>query len=186
MQPRQRFPWSCALAVAILAGCENSPFGQPEPVPSRPQAAPEATAGGRTAETMAGPAAQPPGTTMSPSSGLTSSPPSAAAPGEDPLSLVRLSAGVALAQTGPTGVLMSFSVDYAFTRAGPDPASRYAWVIRRTNGSPIMQPVELRAEGTLRAFVPGWRPEEGPFESFLLEIRGDGSQRPVSTVVALR
>ena len=101
-------------------------------------------------------------------------------------SAVRLSAGVALPQTGPTGRLMSFSIDYQFTRGGPTPEVRYVWVIERTKGKPAAQLVRLNDKGTLRTFIPGWRPEEGPFQTYVEELSKDGSRRKISRAVSLR
>jgi hypothetical protein len=190
---RHRFPWSCVLVAGLLAGCENSPLGQPDPSPPRPQTAPAPTPSQAAPPSPAGGAAPQPAQTVpeaepsapvGPPKFQSWAPPAPAA--DSPISLVQLSTGVALPQTGPTGTMMSFSVDYAFTRSGPDPASRYAWVIRRSKGPPLKEPVQLKDKGALQALAPGWRPDEGPFEAFLLEIRADGSQVPVSTVIALR
>ena len=101
-------------------------------------------------------------------------------------SAIRLSAGVALPQTGPTGRLMSFSIDYQFTHGGPTPEVRYVWVIERTKGKPAAQLVRLKDKGTLRAFIPGWRPEEGPFQTYVEELAKDGSRRRISRAVSLR
>jgi len=80
---------------------------------------------------------------------------------------LKLSAGVALPQTGPTGILMSFSVDYRFTQGRPDRASPYVWVIERSRGEPAKQEVRLTDRGTLQILIPGWRPEEGPFQTHI-------------------
>jgi len=93
---------------------------------------------------------------------------------------IRLSAGVALPQTGPTGRLMSFSVDYRFTSAEPNPTSPYVWVIERKQGAPARQPVRLRGQGTLPILIPGWRPEQGPFQAHIEDTAGNRLSRSIS------
>ena len=115
----------------------------------------------------------------------------AATPQADPLPAVQqppviLSAGVALPQTGPTGTLMSFSVDYQFTQGGPEPTARYVWVIERSQGDPHQQPVQLNNEGTLVSLVPEWRPGEGPFESHIAEVTDEEALARASDSVPLR
>ena len=87
---------------------------------------------------------------------------------------------MALPQTGPTGILMSFSVDYRFTSGQPDPALQYVWVIERAKGNSAALPVRLNAQGTLQILIPGWRPEEGPFQSYLADYRGNRVSRSIS------
>lgn len=107
-------------------------------------------------------------------------PPSAATaePAQQPS--VRLSAGVALPQTLPTGTGMSFSVDYRFEQGQPDPSTRYLLVIERSRGEPLRQPVNLRNEGNLGGLVPGWRPEEGPFQAHVEDRDGRRLSRSIS------
>jgi hypothetical protein len=99
---------------------------------------------------------------------------------------IKLSAGVALPQTGPTGTLMSFSVDYQFTQGGPGPTAKYVWVVERSQGGPYQQPVQLNGKGTLQTLVPGWRPGEGPFRSHIAEISDEEALGKVSGSIELR
>lgn len=99
---------------------------------------------------------------------------------------IKLSAGVALPQTGPTGTLMSFSVDYQFTQGGPDPTAKYVWVIKRSQGDPYQRPVQLNSKGTLQTLIPGWRPEEGPFQSHIAEVSDEEALVKVSGSITLR
>jgi hypothetical protein len=80
---------------------------------------------------------------------------------------IELSAGTALPQTLPEGAGMAFSVDYRFTQRSNDQAIRYFWVIAPATGDPILKDVRLEQRGTLQAFVPGLRPEQGLFETRL-------------------
>ncbi len=97
-------------------------------------------------------------------------------------SRILLSAGVALAQTLPTGTAMGFSVDYRFKQGGPITGSRYVWVIEGTKPEPVRQDVQLGMQGTLQTFVPQWRPENGPFRCHI----EDDSGQPLSESEALR
>ena len=86
---------------------------------------------------------------------------------------IDLSAGVALPQSLPVGTVMSFSVDYEFTRGQPNPSSPYAWVIIPAKGRPVRQPVPLKPRGTLQGFVQGLRPEHGPFQTHIEDVSGN-------------
>jgi len=88
------------------------------------------------------------------------------------LASIQLSAGVALPQTGPDGTLMSFSVDYEFVQGDPS-AEGYAWVIERAHGGPARQQVRLSGKGTLQVLIPGWRPENGPFQMHIEDRKGN-------------
>jgi hypothetical protein len=94
---------------------------------------------------------------------------------------IRISAGVALPQTGPEGTLMSFSVDYEFTQGEPV-SSGYIWVIERAHGDPARQPVQLVRQGNLPILIQGWRPEDGPFQTRI----EDRSGNRLSAVIELR
>jgi hypothetical protein len=84
---------------------------------------------------------------------------------------VKLSAGVALPQTGPEGILMSFSVDYELLVA-PSKAP-YVWVIERGQGVSAKIPVKLaKKQGNLVTLIQGWRPTDGPFQSHLEDKTG--------------
>jgi hypothetical protein len=86
---------------------------------------------------------------------------------------VRLSAGVALAQTTLEGTMMSFSIDYrvvdGVARTG---SSQAVWVIERAKGSPLKKPRHLERDGNLMTFAPEWRPEDGPFETHFEDPSG--------------
>jgi hypothetical protein len=94
---------------------------------------------------------------------------------------IRLSAGVALPQTGPEGTLMSFSVDYQFTQGKPI-SSGYVWVVERAHGGPAKQLVQLARQGNLPILINGWRPEDGPFQTHI----EDRSGNRLSAVIELR
>lgn len=95
---------------------------------------------------------------------------------------IQLSAGVALPQTLPTGTAMGFSVDYRWVEGAPNPAETYFWVIEPAGGPPIRQPVRLQREGTLTAFAFEFRPEHGPFHTYIVDAHG----RPLSPRTPLR
>jgi hypothetical protein len=96
--------------------------------------------------------------------------------------LIRLSRGIALPQTGPTGTMMGFHVEYRFERAVPGSSEPYVLVIQRASGDPYRQPVRLASEGSLDGFVPQWRPEQGPFQAHI----EDQSGRRLSRSLPLR
>ena len=85
--------------------------------------------------------------------------------------LIQLSMGVALAQTGLDGTLMSFSVDYECTQ-GKLPSADGVWVIERAQGAAAKQKVQISGQGTLQMLIQGWRPEQGPFHSHLEDLKG--------------
>jgi len=207
--------WCCGLAWAWLAlatGCEKPPEpAAPNPDTQPPAAAPTSpeTSAPPTVTpiespdnspmpSVGGPAMpraefSPPFQSPPPTPPPSYPPPAAAepSPGAAPSlapaagPMVELSAGVALPQTGPTGWMMSFSVDYEFTQGGPDPTSKYGLVIQRAGGQPTISQVQLRERDTLRLSVPEWRKEEGPFQAQLIEVRSDGSRRAISALAEL-
>ncbi|MGQ9575610.1 MAG: hypothetical protein ACUVUC_09855 [Thermoguttaceae bacterium] len=101
-------------------------------------------------------------------------------PAAEPVA-IDLSAGVALPQATIDGTKMGFSVDYQFVQGEPHPSVPYVWVIQRAEGQPARLPVRLQAKGTLMAPVVPWRPEHGPFQTFI----EDSSGRRVSPVEPL-
>ena len=101
--------------------------------------------------------------------------PSPTAPGPTPgqQMSIDLSAGTALPQTGPEGIMMGFSVDYQFVQGQPQPSAPYFWVIERGgNRAPARIPVTLKPKDNLSKFINGWRPEEGPFQSHIEDSSG--------------
>ena len=113
---------------------------------------------------------------------LPASPPPASAPQRPAGPSIRLSAGVALPQSLPTGTAMGISVDYVFTAGQPLSSQRYVWVIEPAKADPVKQPVQLCQSGTLQAFFTQLRPEHGPFQAHIES--SDGSR--LSTSISLR
>lgn len=99
---------------------------------------------------------------------------------------IRLSTGVALAQTLPTGTGMLFSVDCRFSEGGLNPSSRYVWVLQGRNGKSLRQAVQLFRPGEITLVVPDLRPEAGPFSSYIVEVTPDGTRRRVSRSIDMR
>lgn len=95
---------------------------------------------------------------------------------------IRLSTGVALAQTLPTGTAMGFSVEYEFVNHAPSGTANLIWVIESGNGKAVRQRVQMAARGTLEGFVPQFRPEDGPFNTYI----EDGSGNQLSKSLPLR
>ncbi len=100
---------------------------------------------------------------------------------------VRLSAGVALPQTLPSGTAVMFSVDYLFVGVKPDPDAAYFWEIRRGDGKIQQIAVEIsKIRGNLHLFLP-IRPEAGPFQSRItLAEAADAEPTPLTDWVEMK
>lgn len=98
---------------------------------------------------------------------------------------VRLSAGTSLPQTLPNGTSVAFSVDYEVNATGLDGSEKYVWVIERNGGTAHRQVVQLAQKGTLQAITP-FRPEQGPFRSYLSTVAADQSEKRISQSVEMR
>ncbi len=170
------------------------PTSEPPPPPPPPPVSPSATdlgheaAEASPAESPA--AAQPARPPIAPPSVPVSAPatvprstgpatPSPSAPAGPQQSSIRLSTGVALPQTLPTGTAMGFSVDYQFTQGGPNPSSPYVWVVEPSKGPPAKMAVQLKQRGTLQTFVHKLRPEHGPFTSHIEDGQGNRLSRSI-------
>lgn len=172
-----------AACFCLFTGCDLSDLtggGRAAAPPASqapsdpPAASPVASAPQGVASGVA-PVALPPSSANPPATAST--PPAAPA--------IRLSAGVALAQTLPDGTAMGFSVDYRFVQGGPDSSTRYVWVIQPASGQPTVVPVELEPSGTLQTFTK-FRPEHGPFQCFLAEETASGEHSPLSDPLSMR
>jgi len=93
---------------------------------------------------------------------------------------IELTRAVSLAQTGPRGTLMSFSVEYEFVSGDPSPAAQYVWAIKPAVGQTEKINVQLKPQGTLQTLVETMRPEHGPFDVWIEEIRADGAKHNLS------
>jgi len=69
--------------------------------------------------------------------------------------------------------MMGFHLEYRFERGSPAEQGPCVLVIERARGVPFRQEVQLRDEGSLQGFVPGWRPEEGPFSAHFEDRQGN-------------
>ena len=67
---------------------------------------------------------------------------------------------------------MSFSVDYEFVQGEPSSAG-YVWVIERAHGKAARQQVKLSKQGNLPVLIQGWRPENGPFHTYIEDDKGN-------------
>lgn len=86
---------------------------------------------------------------------------------------IRLSTGVALAQTLPTGTAMGFSVEYEFVNHPPSGPANFFWVVQSGKGRAVRQPIQMTVRGTLQGFVPQFRPEDGPFRTHIEDQSGN-------------
>ena len=98
--------------------------------------------------------------------------------------LFRLSAGVAVPQSLPTGTAMGMSVDYQ--AGGFNQSSRYVWVVSSEGGGTVEQPFQPRTKGTLQTFFLDLRPEHRPFNSYIEEVSPGGRRTRVSNVAAMQ
>ena len=99
---------------------------------------------------------------------------------------IRLSMGVALPQTGPDGILMSFSVEYDRPQATPIPSRWRTKPIRRiTSGDRtgacalFKQAVHLGGQNTLVVLINGWRPTDAPFTTHIEDRYGHRLSRSI-------
>ena len=100
---------------------------------------------------------------------------------------IRLSGGIALAQTLPNGTQIGVSVDYRITGQLKSSA-RYALVIE-TGAGEMSIPAKISPQGgTLMGFLPpSVRPEHGPFSARIDEVVSSGGKGAiVSNRLALR
>lgn len=144
--------YSLGLVCAAAVGCEGDHAAQVA-APAAP-AQPPAPAPQASANSAAGAASKPVNTTLRKLD-------------------VRLSVGLALAQTTPEGTLMGFSVDYEFHGAAPSSGAKYGFMLRRGDGQTVVQPSSLESEGNLSTLVPSWRPEDGPFQGAIVELNAN-------------
>ena len=161
---------ACVLLILVCAtaldGCSSE--YQVAPVPPAAESTAQTSSADKATAQPGEFAAEPVAAQAAPPAAMptTTPPPSSAGPA------IRLSAGVALPQSLPTGTAMGFSVDYQFVQGSPETASRYVWVILGNQPEPVRQDVQLRPEGTLQVFVPQWRPEHGPFRCHIEDGHG--------------
>jgi len=198
--------------LTFMAGCDEQPVPSappastlrpPEP-PVRPRqeapSAPSAEANDEQpkgnqsdAPQSAGTPVQPPpafprqGNEGGPGRSAPAAPPGAAPSGGTPQQfIVRLSAGVALPQSLPTGTAMGMSVDYVLQGALPTSAVATVWVIESAQGASVEVPVRLNAQGNLMTFVTDMRPEHGPFRSYLAAMFAGGRRTPISPKIDMQ
>lgn len=89
---------------------------------------------------------------------------------------VDLTLPVSLPQTGPTGTVMSFGVEYRLLPDAPRDQT-FVWIIRSQTGKVFrLDGLRLEQQGNLMTIVAEWRPEDGPFSSWIEDSMG----RPVS------
>ena len=85
---------------------------------------------------------------------------------------IHLSSGVTKPQLLPTGTGVGFSVEYRFTRLGPQKGTKYIWVIRSRSGKTMARQVPIKGEGRLQTVIPEFRPDDKPFQTMILEVKG--------------
>lgn len=89
---------------------------------------------------------------------------------------VDLTLPVSLPQTGPEGTVMSFGVEYRLLAEAPRDQT-YAWMIQSRTGRVFrLDGLQLDRQGNLLTIVAEWRPEDGPFCTWI----EDAMRRQVS------
>lgn len=85
---------------------------------------------------------------------------------------VDLTLPVALPQTGPAGTVMSFGVEYRLLPEAPRDQT-FAWIIRSQTGKVFrLDGLRFEQQGNLMTIVADWRPEDGPFCSWIEDSLG--------------
>ena len=97
---------------------------------------------------------------------------------------VILKNAVSLPQSLPTGTAMSFSVDYMIRTGDPERSSKFVWILQRTDKQQHAITIpQLQNSDTLQTFVFEWKSREGPFDSYLEEVKANGSRQRISKTV---
>jgi hypothetical protein len=166
-----------SLLILACCGCEQSP------VPSGTGAAPatSATDGSRLPPPVmplpaapADAASQPAPEVIAPAQALPlanpapapAAPPASPSPAAAPATLaIRLTTGIALAQTLPDGTGMLCSMNYEWVSGGPQTGVEYVWVIELGDGQRLSGPADVsKRSGTIQPVLRGVRPDRGPFK----------------------
>ncbi len=97
-------------------------------------------------------------------------------PSTETVRWVDLTLPVSLPQTGPAGTVMSFGVEYRLLAEAPRDQT-YTWMIQSRTGKVFrLDGLQLDRQGNLMTIVAEWRPEDGPFCTWIEDAVG----RPVS------
>ena len=170
---RKKLCWAFSVVVWCM-GCDQptaSPVtnqSSPPPavsaqtvMPSDAPAPPAAPADAAAAPVASSPVANP--TAAQPQvQPRVAAPPAAPA---DSAPRIRLSTGVALAQTLPDGTSVLCSIDYQWVSGGAQQGIQYVWVIELGNGQRMSGPANLsKRSGTVQAILRGVKPDQGPFK----------------------
>ena len=92
---------------------------------------------------------------------------------------VDLTLPVSLPQTGPAGTIMSFGVEYRLLPEAPRDQT-YAWMIQSRTGKVFrLDGLQLDRQGNLMTIVAEWRPEDGPFFTWIEDAVGHPVSRKV-------
>lgn len=103
--------------------------------------------------------------------------PSGSATGSPTVRWVDLTLPVSLPQTGPEGTIMSFGVEYRLLPEAPRDQT-FAWVIQSRSGKIFrLDGLQLDQQGNLMTIVAEWRPEDGPFCSWIEDAVGHAVSR---------
>jgi hypothetical protein len=100
---------------------------------------------------------------------------------------LRLSAGVALAQSLPDGTSVMISMDYEWIDGGPEAGAEYGWVVELGNGQRMSGAANVsKRRGTVQGILRGIKPDQGPFRGAVFAKRSTGTgPEPISDFVNL-
>jgi hypothetical protein len=127
-------------------------------------------------------------TEADPSGAPAPTPPVSAAPASnDSQSRIRLSAGVALAQTLPDGTSVMCSMDYEWIQGSPQQGVDYVWVVELGNGDRLAAPAKVsKRRGNMQTILRGIRPDQGPFKGAIFAKAPGAAPEPISDFVPLK
>lgn len=101
---------------------------------------------------------------------------------------IRLSTGIALAQTLPDGTNVLCSIDYQWVSGGAQQGAEYVWVIELGNGHRMSGPANVaKARGTIEPILRGVKPDQGPFRAavYMKRTSSGSAPEPVSDFINL-
>lgn len=172
---RKKLWWSLSVAVWCM-GCD-----QPTASPVSSQSLPPPAVSAQTVMPSDAVPSLPAAPADSPAAPLASSPdrnPPASQPqGQVPAAVppsapaasaprIRLSTGIALAQTLPDGTSVLCSIDYQWISGAAQQGAEYVWVIELGNGQRMTGSANVaKRSGTIQAILRGVKLDQGPFKA---------------------
>ena len=164
---RMTLLWSVTIAT-WCTGCDQPSASPTSGTSSPPPAvATQTVIPSEIPPTPPGASAASPAPAVSPPANPPAAQPQVQAPATVPPSAprIRLSTGVALAQTLPDGTSVLCSIDYQWLSGEAQQGVQYVWVIELGNGQRMTGPANVgKRSGTIQAILRGVKPDQGPFK----------------------